>query len=205
VRPHVTVGQVFPKAIMTGATRSTGADQVLFHNGTTWETYWLNQTAARHQWVLSGDATLAYRDNQIIPPGTGVMAKILSLPKTMTLTGHVRLTPFRRLLKAGHNFLALPRPIDATPNQLGLTVQGGFIPSSRPTMADQLQLWSGDSQLGTTNYITYWLRGSASAASWVLQTDANNVNVSDTLKLPASKAFFLKTTATSTPNGWQTE
>lgn len=205
VRPHMTLGQIFPKSIMTGGTRSSGADQVLFHNGTGWETFWLNQTATRQQWVLTGDATQASRDNQIIPPGTGVMAKILSLPKSMTLTGYARLNPFRRLLKAGHNFLALPRPADATPLQLDLTTEVGFIPSTRLTSADQLQLWTGDSQAGATTYTTYWLRGSAASANWVLQTDANNTSVSETLNLPANKAFFLKTMPTSTPNGWLTD
>jgi hypothetical protein len=190
---------------MTGGTRSSGADQVLFHNGTGWETYWLNQTATRQQWVLTGDATLASRDNQIIPPGTGVMAKILSLPKSMTLTGYARLNPFRRVLKAGHNFLAMPRPVDATPLQLDLTTEVGFIPSNRLTSADQLQLWTGDSQAGGTAYTTYWLRGSAASANWVLQTDVNNSSVSNTLKLPANKAFFLKIMPTSTPNGWLTD
>jgi YVTN family beta-propeller protein len=202
VRPHVTLGQVFPKTTMTGGTRSTSADQVLFHNGTSWDTYWLNQTATRLQWVRTGDAALSSRDNQIIPPGTGVMSKVLRLPKTMTLTGYVRQTPFRRILKTGHNFLALPRPVDSTPNQLDLTTAGGFISSSRQTSADQLLLWAGDTKLGATTYTTYWLQGITSAANWVLQTDAKNTSVNDRLKLPANKAFFLKTTPTSTPKGW---
>lgn len=202
IRPHLTLGQVFAKELMTGGTASTTADQVLFHNGKAWETYWLNKTATRHIWVKSGDTKFTPRDAEIIAPGTGVMVKVLNRAKSITLTGYVRMNPFRRKLGIGHNFLALPRPVDATPNQLGFTQANGFTATTSVTTADQLQLWTADTTPRATTYTIYWLRNAGTSTFWVPQTGSVTKNVSDTLKLPAHRAFFLKAQAATAKSGW---
>lgn len=202
IRPHLTLGQVFAKELMTGGTASTTADQVLFHNGKAWETYWLNKTATRHIWVKSGDTKFTPRDAEIIAPGTGVMVKVLNRAKSITLTGYVRMNPFRRKLGIGHNFLALPRPVDATPNQLGFTKANGFTATNSVTTADQLQLWTADTTPRATTYTIYWLRNAGASTYWVPQTGSVTKNVSDALKLPAHRAFFLKAQAATAKSGW---
>ncbi|MES2595270.1 MAG: Ig-like domain-containing protein [Verrucomicrobiota bacterium] len=199
IRPHVTLGQAFPKERFMGGTRSTQGDQVLFFNGNGWDTCWLVQNGARHDWVLSTDATLAPQDGRIIPPGTGVMVKISSRATTHTLTGHVRTTPFLLPLTEGHHFLAPPRPLDATPNQWHLNAEAGLKASTVASTADQLQLWAGDSTPGATTYRVHWLNN----AGWILQTDASHTPVSDTLVLPGHRAFFLKLQPGSTGTFWQ--
>jgi YVTN family beta-propeller protein len=202
IRPHITLGQVLPKQLMTGGIRITAADQVLFHNGKTWDTYWLYQTATRLDWVKSGDTKLTARNLEVIAPGTGIMVKGLNRAKSITLVGHVRTTPFRRKLGPGHNFLALPRPVDATPTQLAFTKAAGFTATTSAATADQLQLWAGDTTPRATTYTVYWLRNADTTPYWVPQVGSLSKNVSDTLKLPAHRAFFLKAQAASTKNGW---
>lgn len=198
IRPHVTLGQVFPKDQFTSSTRSTQADQVLFYSGTVWDTCWLLKDGSRHQWTLTTDASLSPQDGRIIPPGTGVMVKIAGVAASSTLTGHVRTTPFLQRLAGGHHFLALPRPLNATPNQWHLNAGAGLTVSTRSSTADQLQTWAGDITPWMDRYTVYWL----SAAGWVLQGDASNKSVSDTLMLPGHRAFFLKVQQTEQGRLW---
>ncbi|MEQ1750566.1 MAG: hypothetical protein ABL974_14160, partial [Prosthecobacter sp.] len=202
IRPHMTLGQVFAKELMTSGTLSTAADQVLFHNGKAWDTYWLNKTATRHIWVKSGDTKFTPRDSEIIAPGTGVMVKVLKSAKSITLTGYVRMNSFRRKLGIGSNFLALPRPLDATPNLLGFKATNGFTATTSVTTADQLQLWTADTTPRATTYTIYWLRNAGTSSFWVPQAGPVTQNVSDTLKLPAHRAFFLKAQTATAKRGW---
>ena len=132
----------------------------------------------------------------------GVMVKVLNRAKSITLTGYVRTNPFRRKLGIGHNFLALPRPVDATPNQLGFTQANGFTATTSVTTADQLQLWTADTTPRATTYTIYWLRNAGTSTFWVPQTGSVTKNVSDTLKLPAHHAFFLKAQTATAKSGW---
>jgi len=192
VRPHIALGQVFPKALLQGGGSAAAADQLLFHSGGAWQTHWLLQSAVQHQWVLGDDATLASQDAKIIAPGSGVMVKILSRPQTFTLTGHVRTTPFVRPLSTGHNLLALPWPVDATPNRLLFTAANGFTAGTSTVASDQIQLWAADTVAGATNYTIYWLLKAGVGSRWTPQGNAALPDVSATLPLPAHRAFFLK-------------
>ncbi len=199
VRPHFTLGQILPKAQMRGGASLPASDQVLFHTGTAWETLWLTKSATRNHWVRSGDTKFANQDQCIIPPGTGIMVKIVGSAVTTTLTGHVRMTPFLMNLKAGYSFLAGPRPVDATPGALNITAAGGFVSGSRSNLADLIQIYAGDTKPKATSYITYWL----SRSGWLPQVSSNGVSVTDTLKLPAGNAFFLKTSSMASGRLWR--
>ncbi|GEP45049.1 hypothetical protein BGE01nite_43400 [Brevifollis gellanilyticus] len=198
IRPHVTLGQVFPKELFVGGTRSTQADQVLFFNGTAWDTCWLVQSGGHHHWALTTDATLAPQEGRIIPPGSGVMVKLFNRGTASTITGYVRTTPFVLPLAEGHHFLAPPRPVDATPNQWHLNAEAGLTPSTRSSTADQLQIWAADSTPGIASYLVHWLY----TTGWVPQWDASKTPVGDTLLLPGHRAFFLKTQAAAQGKVW---
>ena len=198
IRPHITLGQAFPKTVFRGSIRHVISDQVLFHNGSTWETCWLMKNSARHQWVKSSGSKLFSQDQRIIPPGTGVMVKLAARPVTMTQVGHVRTTPFLMKLSAGHNFLAPPRPLDATPATLNLTAAGGFNATSSPATADQLQLWAADSKLQSSTYTTYWLGGNG----WLSLSAITANPVTDSLILSSRRAFFLKVSGPAAERIW---
>lgn len=192
IRPHITLSQVFPKGLMQGSSTSGTADQVLMHTGTTWQTHWLLKSGGYDQWVRTDDATLGSQDARVIPPGTGVMLKTASQTGRHVITGHVRTNAFLRPLPAGHSLLALPWPLDATPNQLHFTVADGFVAAANAGAADQIQTWVADSIPGSSTYSIYWLLKTGAGGQWTPLNNAALPDVSGTLVLPADRAFFFK-------------
>lgn len=202
VRPHVTLNQVFSKTLLQGATVSPQADQVLFFDKTEWQAHWLELSATRHEWRPVGDVSGPSSDLKIIPPGTGVMVKIVSAPVSFTLTGHVRTGAFVRPLDQTHNLLALPWPIDATPQKLNFAATYGFTAGTSTSNSDQLQLWAGDQTPGAGTYTVYWLRQSGTQGAWTPKSGGSE-DVTNTLKLPSHRCFFLKIQPRSGDSFWE--
>lgn len=202
VRPHVTLNQVLPKTQLQGGISSLLADQVLFFDKTEWQPHWLELNATRHEWRPIGDASLPSSDSKVIAPGTGVMVKIVGQPVTYTLTGHVRTSPFVRMLDQTHNLLALPWPVDSTPQQLRFAATQSFTAGSNISMADQLQFWTGDQTPDGSTYAIYWLRQSGAEGIWVPKENPA-LDVTRTLSLPAQRSFFLKIIPRSGESIWR--
>jgi len=203
LRPHVTLADVFDPAHFQAAAQAASADQVLFHNGTAYETCWLFDDGVQRRWLLAGDATFADVGGRIIPPGAGVMLQPASAaPRAVLFTGSVRTTPFVRLLPATHAYslLANPWPVPATPATAGMT-GAAFIPGVTIARADQIQLWAGDAKAGATGYTGYWLSRPAGqpAATWLSTTGNTNAAQNNAPLLPAGQGIFLKTPAAPTP------
>ncbi len=202
LRPHVTLAQAFPVDVFQAAAVAEAADQVLFYENGAWHAHWLSARSGVRQWVSADDAAHLSQNAKIIPPGTGLMVKAASQPKSVTLAGHVRVSPWRKSLNEGQNLLALPWPVDATPLRLGLTADQGFTASTTMTSADQLQLWKGDTVPGATSYDSYWLLKRSPTSYWTAKGSASLLNVSATLPLPAHRAFFLKVQPATAAHGW---
>jgi YVTN family beta-propeller protein len=203
VRPHVMVNQVLPKNQLKGATVPDQADQVLFYKEGAWEAHWLQLSATRHEWRAVGDETLDSSDGRIIPPGTGVMVKLAERGVTYTLTGHVRTGAFVRPLDAANHLMALPWPVDSTPQQLRFAVNHGFTAGNNSVVSDQIQLWSGDHNPGSAVYEIYWLRHSGNTGAWSPRANASAPDLSASLMLPAHRGFFLKIIPRSGESTWK--
>ncbi len=199
MRPHITLAQAFPPELFQPGATTAAADQVLFYENGAWTTCWLN---GARQWVTSTGTAATLLNAKIIAPGCGVMVKTGTLPKAVTLTGQVRLNPWRTALTPGLNLLALPTPVDATPHSLGLTAENGLTASTSISAADQIQIWTGDTIAGATNYASWWLLNRHGTAIWTARGSATIQDVSNTLPLPAHRAFFLKAQATTAASGW---
>ncbi|HRK17200.1 MAG TPA: hypothetical protein PK490_23185, partial [Prosthecobacter sp.] len=198
IRPHGTLGQVFDKHLLTGGPASARADQVIFHDGSGWRTYWLLKQGARHQWALVGDASVADQGGLVIAPGTGVMFKARA-PAAFTLTGHVRQNSFLRALNEGHNLLSPPWPLAATPRRLHFTAANAFTAAATADAADQLQFWKGDTAPGAEGYDIHWLQNTGAQGAWISPEGAD---VSESLVLPAHRAFFLRARPATAAQGW---
>jgi len=203
VRPHVTLSQVLPKTLLQGGVGSPQADQVLFFDQTEWQTHWLELSSARHEWRAVGNAKLPSSDHKVIPPGTGVMVKLATQAVTYTLTGHVRVGAFVRMLDQSHNLLALPWPVDSTPQQLGFAATQGFTAGVNSTVSDQLQLWTADQTPGASTYTLYWLRQNGTTGAWTPKENNSTLDVSATLLLPAHRSYFLKIRPRSGESEWK--
>jgi regulation of enolase protein 1 (concanavalin A-like superfamily)/mono/diheme cytochrome c family protein len=202
LRPHMTLAQAFPVALFQAAAVADSADQVLFYENGTWNTHWLSARSGVRQWVSTNDTAQLSQNAKIIPPGIGLMVKATSQPKALTLTGHVRVNPWRKALSEGQNLLAMPWPMDATPQRLGLTSAAGFTASTNVASADQLQLWQADHVPGATAYDSYWLLNRLPTPYWTLKGSASLLNVNTTLPLPSHRAFFLKAQPSTSTHGW---
>jgi YVTN family beta-propeller protein len=199
VRPHVTLNQLFNKQAFTGNRSAAVSDQVLFHTGQGWITYWLLKFGSLHHWVRAGDATLTPADDAIIPPGHGLMTKFVSDTLPQTFIGHVRTNPFRLRLTPGQNLLAAPWPTNATPSSLQLLRSNGFKSSNNPALADQIHLWAGDSNPSRSNFEGYFLlQRNTTSSWWTAMGSADLANLNESLALPQGRAFFLKAQPSTT-------
>ncbi|HEY1083819.1 MAG TPA: hypothetical protein VGE29_16270, partial [Prosthecobacter sp.] len=180
------------------------ADQVLFYNQNAWQTSWLELSAQRHEWRPVGDVTQPSADGRVIVPGTAVMFKSASdTAASYVVTGHVRTGAFVRPLDQTHNLLALPWPVDTTPQQLKFDATQGFTSGKNSSVADQIQLYNGDETANAITYAIYWLRQSGTTGIWSPKADASAPDVSATLRLPAHRGFFLKIMPRSGESVWK--
>ncbi len=194
LRSHQTLATVFDPQRFQGSTLIASADQVLYHTGTAYRTYWLYANAGERRWVLSGDATRANAADTLIPLGTGLMIQLANTaPSPLLLTGTVRTTPLARVLNSGYNLVANPWPVDATPAATGLTT-AAFVASTSVASADQLQLWSGDANATLSGYTGYWLfqMPGQLIPFWVATSDATLLSQNNTTLLRAGRATFIK-------------
>lgn len=194
LRAHVTLADVFNTSRFQASTEPTTADQVLFHNGTGYDTYWLFNDGAQRRWLLNGDTTFADRGATIIPPGTGLMLQITAAaPQPVIFTGTVRTNAFVALQPSGYSLFANPWPVNATPAAIGMTTSV-FVGSNAVATADQIQLWAGDTNPTASDYTGFWLLQHSAQATptWVSTIDAKLASQNNVLLLSAGRATFLK-------------
>jgi hypothetical protein len=203
VRPHITIGQVLSKDVFVGSLNPLSADQVMFHQGNAFQSYFFVSGANTYDhWTSMNDASLASSDRLVIPPASGLMVKVAGTQtRTLLLTGEVRMEPFRRQLVTGNNFLANPWPVELTPVSAALLVANGFTGTASPTSADQISIWGGD--LGTAGYISYWLANVSTYRYWTALSDANLTSVNNTLKLLPGRAYFIRAQPNTVLNPWR--
>lgn len=193
LRPHRTLGEVFDPALFQGGPTAANADQVLFYAPAGYVPCWLYASGGIRQWVPEGVSHESVNDT-LIPPGTGVMLQIArSAPAPLLTTGSVRTTPFASPLQAGYNLFANPWPLDTTPARAGLT-SSALVASTSIALADQLQLWKGDTAAAATGYQGFWLfqLPGMPAPLWVSLADATMQSLNNAPLLRAGRATFIK-------------
>src|SRR5690625_1026631 len=123
VRPHVTIGQVFPVDEL-----STGDQLLLINPDASFTTYTLSANPfnpAIVQWTTTGGVDVS---NNIIAPGEGFVFRnsSSSAVELTTVIGEVRMNNFRQSLVEGLNSFAAGHPVDASPNSRMMTADNGF-------------------------------------------------------------------------------
>jgi len=194
VQPHWTLSQVYAKDTFIGSNVPEEADQVLFFNGTNFDTYFLLQAEGYDQWVAQADDELKSADHHIIPPGVG---SFIQRPEgaesiELMLTGEARASAFAQPLVAGYNLLASPRPIDLDFDSRALLLSDGFLGSRDPDAADQIQLWQGDNNPSQLVYESYFLLDAGDGHQHWTEIGPDLPNVNPTKLFRGNRAFFLK-------------
>jgi hypothetical protein len=167
--PAVSAANWFQTGVNSGV-----ADNVLVWNGTTWDTYYNNNT----NWKKAG--SLLNQNNVIIYSDDGLFvirraATALSVTLAGTVPSTIEQTP---LAGAGSTFLPNRFPVDTTLAQTGIRSTAGWITASSAGSADKVFVWEG------TTWGTYYHNGTTwrkagSLANW------------DTKSIPAGTAVFI--------------
>jgi uncharacterized repeat protein (TIGR01451 family) len=188
VRRHDTLGGVYANAEWNRSSSPNSADQVLFYNGSGYDTYYnLSVTT----WAKQGSG-FTNRGGLVIAPGTGMMVVHSNPADTNELleVGDLRYNDFRRPLRQGSNglnFMDLGHPFSQSPASLNMIESNGFVRASSPNAATQIQNWNGDSTPNTQGWTTNFL---LTATGW--RTQGNTIlNTSNDLLFRECRSNFV--------------
>jgi hypothetical protein len=178
IRPHWTLGALFPVGSFVASGDAVSADQVQTYAAGAWTTYWLKTTTPATWVKLGGDAT--DQGSTVLPPGQGLFALKRNPAITMLGYGEVRANAFVRPLCKGLNLVGGGYPLDQSANGTGGRAMSkdpaGFFGSRDFKSADSFYLWQGDAGAGGNGYDTYYLLHSVAPqpvmTRWVKVGDA---------------------------------
>ena len=153
VRPHWTVGALFPVADYHATNSSKSADRVMFFDTAkqSYRVIWLYASTNGPRWVRDGDATLADAGATVVGPADAVIVQPRTAPVSGLFIGEVRSWKFVVSLLKGSQFVGGGFPVAQSPADRAMTTSfAGTIETS-----DRIQLWKGDSTAGATGYDSY--------------------------------------------------
>jgi len=215
VRPHWTLGEVFPAGDFTATGDKATADQVQVYADGDWILYWLyDDPSGPARWVLAGDNSYADQGGQVLQPGQGLFlnTQTPSAPAQDLLAyGEVRANDFVRPLCAGMNLVGGGFPVDqsatdkgedplvADSREMNLTPGlNGFFGTRDFKTADSFFIWQGDANAALDGYDTYYLLSKQTApvvVRWVKVGDAT-LTAQDAVKLfLGDRSVFLRVAA----------
>ncbi|MEI8084411.1 MAG: hypothetical protein WCI74_21435, partial [Actinomycetes bacterium] len=180
IRPHWTLGELFPVTGFDATNDKATADQVQVYAAGTWTTYWLKNTLPPI-WVVYPNNTLD-QASSVISPGEGMFVNIRNPATPILAYGEVRENDFVRPLGAGYNLVGGGYPLAQSANgTVGRAMSkagAGFFGSLSFKTADSFSIWLGDATAGANGYDTYYLldRPTKSQLWWVQIGDAGLVD-----------------------------
>ena len=197
MRRHVTVNEVFDLTLFDGSLDSGTADQIQFHDGTGYQTYFkADNGGGLTRWTQVG-AGFADLGNTPVPPATGAFltryddgAGPALADVTMVQFGEVRAHQFVLDIKQGLNLICSPYPLGYTAGGLGMTEANGFTGTLNAGTADKIHVLVGDSAPGTGGFETFWLAYNGSSELWAKVGDGFVDHSSDVLFGDCRSAFF---------------
>ena len=170
IRPHRTVGEMFPPAAFTAAASQSSADQLQVGSAGQWTIYWLYDDAGSARWVK--DVSLVDAGASVLPPGQGMFFNRRGPAGTLQAIGEVRPNDFIRPLAAGASLVGGGHPVDQSatgPNGRAMTRAQGFLGSRNFKTADRFLLWKGDAPVPGRGYDSYFLLDGAPIQPTLIQ------------------------------------
>ncbi len=194
VRPHFTLGGVFPPDKFQGHQQSAQADRVMLFEGGGYVNYFLLKSGdAYHYWVVATDRTGTNQNLRVLAPGQGMFVNLRDHESHLLVTGEVRRTRFPQPLQEGFNLLAEPFPVSQSPQGRHWLASDGFQAGRRAGQAANLHVWGGDlgdEQVGFQIY--YLLDAGAPYQYWTSASDLQAPNLNESELLRFDRAAFLK-------------
>ena len=218
VRPHWTLGEVFPKSDYRGTSSASTFDTLNIWGNGAWEAYWRVQSGSLDRWFGSNTG-ITDQSPKVLRHGVAALVQAKAVggaPRNTLSYGMVRQTRYRhRTLPVGDTFVSLgfPMPmvlIGAAPplgrnappiesNQM--TTANGFVATFSVSTSDRLQKWNGDAlPPGTSGYTAFWFFNHPSGPFWTQQGAASLPDWSHSLDFFPRHRGFLTTLITSKSN-----
>ncbi len=194
LRRHVTLDELAPKNLFRATTNAATADRLMIYDPATaaFRSYWLLAYPGAPRWVLQGDASLSNRGGLVLEPGLGLFVQPRTWQVTLMLGGEVRDHPFASPLPVGMSLRSAGWPLDLSPAQLGMTEANGFTGASNASLADQMQIWRGDTTAGLQSYDGYYFLRASTLRQWVAQGDSKLTNLNHSPLIKAHRSLFFR-------------
>ena len=149
VHPYWRIADVFGAAnsgLLSNASASTKADNVLVWNGANYTFYWPKNNGLWQGGGGGTDPLMADESVLLLRRGAATQTNILVM-------GEVRTTNFVSVLGSGYNLLGNSYPASTVVSNLNLIGTGsGFIGGNASTKSDQVLVWNG------ANFDTLWYK-----------------------------------------------
>ncbi len=213
LRPHWTLGGLFPPEAYAATGSQSTADQVQLHAGGEWVFYWLydagDSDPETARWVLAGDNLLTDQGATVLPPGQGMFV-LKHPPEVATVSyGEVRANDFVRPLAAGHNLVGGGFPVDQSATGTGsrqMTLAGtgpvaenDFFGSRDFKTADSFFIWRKDAVTGADSYDTCFLLSNSptnpTVYRWVKVGDATLATQDAAVLFLSDRSVFVRVAA----------
>ncbi len=211
IRPHMTLGEVFPKDLFQGGSKSSLADRVMFYGAEGYESYFLLKYGDTYDfWLKNGDSSLTSQQNLPIPPGEGGFIIRRGDDISILVSGEVRGNAFIQPLRPGYNLKSEPTPVSRSAVDRGLTLQAGFQGGSKASNSDQFTIWKGDITPGEKGFTLYYLLNFNQYQYWTESGQSSLPNEGIVPHFDFRKARFILPAANTYPNyriepGWDQE
>ena len=134
----------------------------------------------------------------MVAPGRGCFVRKARRPVSVLTAGQVRVNRFIQPLAEGLNLVAEPCPLDQSPASRELLISNGFSGSPDPSLADQIMVWSGNSDPQTTGFVSYFLLDLGVGTGlryWTVQGSAALTNEDHTVLFRSNRATFIRSNA----------
>jgi hypothetical protein len=222
IRPHWTLGVLFPVGGFVASADAVSADQVQTYAAGAWTTYWLKTTTPATSWVKLGGDT-SDQGSAVLPPGQGLFVLKRDPAITMLGYGEVRDNAFIRPLCKGLNLVGGGYPLTQSAtgtasrqmnliNPVTPDLPVVFFGSRDFKTADSFFVWKGDTSAGATGYETYFLLRKNPAPAdpgvfkWVTAGDSALTNMDAAPLFLGDRSVFIRAAsdlhAYKTPSPW---
>jgi uncharacterized repeat protein (TIGR01451 family) len=208
IRPHWTLGELFPVGGFYANATAALADQVQTYtpgDAPPWTTYYLHPDGATERWVkLVTPSDTSDQGSSVLPPGQGLFINKRSFATAAATSilayGEVRANDFKRPLCATNNLVGGGYPLDQSANgPAGRAMNkafAGFFGSRDFKTADSIFVWKGDVVPNINGYDSYFLLDNAptlpAVLKWVKVGDANLAAEDETLLMLSDRSVFIR-------------
>ena len=191
VRPHWSLGTLFPADAFHAGTSSKAADRVLSFDAArqAYRIFWLYAAPSGSRWVREGDASLADAGTITVGPADAVIVQARSGAVATLHIGQVREWNFAVSLIQGSQLVGGGYPVAQSPADRGMTQ--GFTAVADASNSDRIQFWRGDAVPGATGYDSVHAQAAGPAVVWTVN---GSDDVTNSKLLTAFRGVFILST-----------